>query len=431
MQIFRVSIFSVVILSGLIAAPLSAQPDSLWSNTYHGRNIDEDPHIIQTSDGGYAIAGGTGAWNGGNRCGFLVKTDSMGNELWSREFEDESIFGGVIQSPDGGYILGGKTKASEEHEGGICLLKTDENGEELWWNVYGRASCESVIPTADGGYVLAGTARRPGTRNDDFYLVKTDSIGAQQWSNIYDKEKRQICRTAIQTDDGGYALAGVTSSFSRSGRIPDREDFKRSIWDQDGKWLSLRKKKRRSTNIEDFYLVRTDAKGNLLWSGSYGCEGWDQMCCYSLVQTEDGGFALAGKINPSNYVSHGELYLVRTDSLGNELWSQWYGGKKHEEGSSIILMADGGFVLAGSTSSFNVSKGGKPVREYYLVRTDSDGVEIWFGTYGGAGYSSCNSVIQSSDGGFALIGTTNACSSEHIVDFWLIKTGPETVVINR
>ena len=389
------SIIAIVLINA-VSEPLFAQVDSLWSHAYHGRNFDENPSIIQMIDGGFAISGGTGASNGGNICGFLVKTDKQGNELWSREYAEIDIFKAVIQSPDGGLILGGHCKHTEEQKGGMCLVKTDEKGEKLWMRLFGRASCESVISTADGGYALAGSIREPRTTISHFSLVKTDSDGLEEWSNTYPEAGIGSCLAIIQTEDGGFALAGITTKPSSPG-------------------VSRR---------EDFFLVRTDKQGNFLWSKTYPFEGYYNNRCKSLVQTADGGFALAGECNPNTNVSKGDMFMVKTDSNGNALWSINYGGENHEEGASILLMADGGFMLAGMTSSINVNKKGRPVNEYYMVRTDFEGVELWSRTFGGIGFSHCKSIIHTSDGGFALVGTTTEFGTGGL-DFWLVKTGPE------
>lgn len=381
----------------MLFAQLPDAPDSLWSHTYHGRNLDESPSIIQTHDGGYMIAGATGAWNGGNRCGFLVKTDSKGNGIWTREYEHMLGFYAVIQLSDSSFMLGGSSKSSDAGRG-ACLLKIDAYGEQISLNVYGGA-CADIVRTSDGGFAIAGTKRISGTVNDQFYLQKIDSNGIKQWENLYGESGLERCQALIQTEDGGFALAGDTGSF---------------------------KKQQNTLSQRDFYLVRTDAEGNLLWSHNYGLEGRENDDCRSLIQTPDKGFALVGTTNPSIYVSQGDLYLVKTDSVGNKMWSQLYGGDGHDEGASIILLANGGFVLAGSIGFQGKDVGEKHIIDYYLVRTDPDGTELWSQTFGGRGFNKCESVIQTSDGGFALIGNTSNGTGPN--DFLMIKTGPERIV---
>ncbi len=386
-----------VLMLNMLFAQLPDAPDSLWAHTYHGRNLDESPSIIQTHDGGYMIAGATGASNGGNRCGYLVKTDSEGNEIWAREYEHMNGFCAVIQLSDSSFMLGGNPKSSGVVRG-ACLLKVDYYGEQISLNVYG-GWCTDIVQTSDGGFALAGKKRISGTVNDQFYLQKIDSNGIKQWENLYGENGLEWCNALIQTEDGGFALAGVTHSF---------------------------KMQQNTLSQRDFYLVRTDAEGNLLWSRNYGLEGRENDDCRSLIQTPDKGFALVGTTNPSIYVSQGDLYLVKTDSVGNKMWSQLYGGDGHDEGASIILLADDGFVLAGSIGFQEKNYKEKRIKGFYLVRTDSDGTELWSQTFGGRGFNYCESVIQTVDGGFALIGNTSNGTGPN--DFLLVKTGPERII---
>ena len=388
--ILFIAIFAIALLNQAYA-----QPDSLWSQTYHGRDIDESPTIIQTSDGGYMIAGYTGAWNGGgHRCGFVVRTDSIGDQIWAREYEREFGFCDIFQPSDSSFLLGGSTDRPEVGRG-ACLLHIDSNGVETSMDFIG-GKCSNIIRTSDGGFALASGKRIPGTTNDQIVLRKTDFSGIVQWENAYGEEGRQRCQDIIQTLDGGFALAGVTYSFKGQPNT-----------------LSQRV----------FYLVRTDNDGNLLWSNHYGLEGRENDECYSLVQTPDNGFALLGTSKASIYDNESGMYLVKTDSIGNEQWSRIYGRDRKAEGAAIILMDDNGFVLTGSIGSDIEGSENLYKKAFYLVRTDPDGNEIWSREFGGSGWNKCRSVIQTSDGGFALIGNTSTGIGPN--DFLLIKTGPE------
>jgi len=375
-----------VLMFNMLFAQLYDAPDSLWAHTYHGRGLDESPSIIQTHDGGYMIAGATENQSGRERNGFLVKTDSEGNEIWEREYEHVNGFCAVIQLSDSSFMLGGNSKSSDSGRG-ACLLKINTLGEQISLNVYG-GWCADIVQASDCGFALAGKKRISGTVNDEFYLQKIDSNGIKQWEKIYAGIGDESCEAIIQTEDDGFALAGVTH-----------------------------------TNHDDFFLVKTDEGGNLLWSSNYGLDGNENDKCLSLVQTSDKGFALLGTTNPSKYVSQGDLYFVKTDSVGNEMWSRFYGQDEHDEGKSITLLADGGFILAGSMGF--QGKDYKKNRKigFYLVRTDPVGNELWSRVFGGRGFNYCESVIQTLDGGFALIGNTSSRTGPN--GFLLVKTGPE------
>ena len=163
----------------------------------------------------------------------------------------------------------------------------------------------------------------------------------------------------------------------------------------------------------DVWLVKTDLLGNIEWSRTYGGSHSDEA--YSLIQMPDGGYAMAGStisFGAGNY----DFYLVKTDAYGNLEWNQTYGGAEFEAVHSLVETFDGGYAMAGRTKSF-----GSGGNDFYLVKTDSNGNMLWDRTYGGEQYDSANSIIVTSDGGYAIAGGTSSFGSGD-TDFWLIKT---------
>jgi len=216
----------------------------------------------------------------------------------------------------------------------------------------------------------------------------TDENGDSLWSRTYDGGNHDECYSLIQTADGGFALTGSTYSFG-AGNL-------------------------------DSWLVRTDENGDSLWSRTYGLGGIEE--CYSLVQTADGGFALAG-YTTSFGTRLGDFWLVRTDENGDSLWSCTYGGQGADGCYSLVQTADGGFALAGYSTSF----GAGDYYYFWLVRTDEYGDSLWYCLYGGGGGDVCNSLVQTADGGLALAGYTYSFGAGSS-DFWLVKLGPENSV---
>jgi len=375
-----------------VTAPLHAQPDSLWSRTYGGENSEECHSLIQTADGGYALAGTTESLGAGWTDFCLVRTDENGDSLWSRTYGGEGMDEcySLVQTADGGYALAGSTTSFGAGYWNFRLVRTDENGDSLWSRTYGGIVGDrlSLVQTWDGGYALAGWTYY-GAGGYGFWLVRTDENGDSLWSGTYGGHEDGECLSLVQTADGGYALAGWTYSFGAVGR-----------------W--------------DFWLVRTDDNGDSLWSRTYGGEGMD--ICYSLVQTADGGFALAG-YTYSFGAGESDFWLVRTDENGDSLWSRTYGGGSYEHCSSLVQTADGGYALAGYTCSFGAGDG-----DFWLVRTDENGDSLWSRTYDGEGGDECYSLVQTADGGFALAGSTWSSDAGYF-DFWLVKLGPDPVSV--
>jgi len=245
-----------------------------------------------------------------------------------------------------------------------------------WNRTYGGVggeSSDSMVQTNDGGYVLAGTIW-PRIDESDFFLVKTNSDGIIQWNKTYGGPKWDKAHSVVQTSDGGYAVAGETWSFGA------------------GDW--------------DFLLVKTNSDGIMQWSRTYGGEDNDQA--YSVAQTLDGGYAIAGQTHPFGKGS-GVFWLVKTDATGEMLWNKTYGGTEWDCAYSVIQTMDRGYALVGSNHSL-----------VWLVKTEIDGTMIWNKTYGGKSSNSAQTVVQTDDEGYALAGSTNLFGIS--TDFWLIKT---------
>jgi hypothetical protein len=191
---------------------------ALWNKTYGGTGDDEAYSLVQTGDGGYALAGYTGSYGSGMDDFWLVKMDSSGNLVWSRTYggtqDDEAS--SVIQTSDGGYTLAGYTNSSGAGGYDFWLVKTSADGTTQWNYTYGDAGDEfasAVVQTSDGGYALTGPTDSYGAGDFDFWLVKTDASGNMQWDKTYGGSGDDESFAVILTNDGGYALAGIMSSY--------------------------------------------------------------------------------------------------------------------------------------------------------------------------------------------------------------------------
>ncbi|MFX0184014.1 MAG: hypothetical protein ACFE95_13105 [Candidatus Hodarchaeota archaeon] len=147
----------------------------------------------------------------------------------------------------------------------------------------------------------------------------TRNITQKSWSQTYGGDSSETCYSLVQTLDGGFALAGSTDSYSAGG--------------------------------DDMWLVKTDDKGGMQWNQSYGGPGWE--CAFSVIQTGDEGFALAG-VTESYATGEADMWLVKTEKDGTAQWNQSYGGVNIAWAEALLQTPDGGFVIAGSTRSFGV-----------------------------------------------------------------------------
>ena len=359
------------------AVPLLAttEGDIQWERTYGGAGADAAYVVIQTADGGFALAGRAASFGAGEDDFWLVKTDRNGIQQWTRTYggAGSDWAYAVTQTTDGGFALAGGTVSFGAGGADGWLVKTDARGTLQWNQTYGGSKLDeayAIIETSDGGFVLAGRTQSYGADTTDVWLVKTDTHGNMEWQQTYGGSDDERAFSVIQMTDGGFTLAGYTFSYG-AGKC-------------------------------DAWLVKTDATGNMEWQQTYGGAGGEIV--YAGIQTTDGGFALAGP----NYATGGDAWLVKTDAHGNMEWQQTYGGSHSDYVYAVIETADGGFALAGCTEAYGA------VGTYgWLVKMDVNGTMEWTKTYGGEFYD----VIQTADGGFALAGAASE-------DGWLVKTIP-------
>jgi len=232
--------------------------------------------------------------------------------------------------------------------------------------------------------VITGYSTSFGEGDDNFYVVKTDEQGDTLWTRTYGGSGNEDAYSIQQTTDGGYVIAGCTDSYGEGDN--------------------------------DFYVVKTDAQGDTLWTRTYG--GIYSDVAYCIRQTTDGGYAVAGSAYSSGDTGS-DAYVVKTDAQGDTLWTRTYGGSDYDRATCIQQTTDGGYAVAGSTFSFGA--GGS---DSYVVKTDAQGDTLWTRTYGGIDYDRAYCIQQTTDGGYVLAGSTvSSGAGDH--DYYVVKTGPD------
>lgn len=204
------------------------------------------------------------------------------------------------------------------------------------------------------------------------------------WTGLYGGSETEKAYCVQQTDDGSYIIAGNTNSFG--------------------------------TGNQDYYLIKMNTYGDTLWTRTYG--GTDDLWGRSVQQTEDGGYIIGGYVG-NGWDDNYDFYLVKTDSNGDELWTQTYGGSDIDQAYCVQQTSDGGYIIGGKTG-FNDFPNGY-LYDVYLVKTDADGDTVWTRTFGESDVCECiESVCQTDDGGFAATGVCNYVNYE-TADVLLIK----------
>ena len=307
---------------------LNSNGDTLWAHTYGtgGGSYESANSVYQTSDGGFIFAGSI--YPGSPNNAYLVKTDANGVAEWTQTiggFDTDNAHS-VLQTNDGGYIICGDTRSFHNGFGSsVWLIRTNSIGDTLWTKVYGGSSYQggkSIKQTDDGGFIVTGSYNNGGPTSTEVWLLKTDAIGDTLWTKTFGGDGTQEGYDVLQTDDGGYLIAGSQS------------------------WAEM-------------WLIRTNSAGDTLWTKTYPGSLAPGNC---LSHASDGGFIITG----SDF--NGDLLVIRTDENGDLLWSSTYDGGISDAGSAVIQVAGGGYLVCGSTDSTGTGN-----TDIWLIRLDSDG----------------------------------------------------------
>lgn len=367
-------------------------PLSIPGKTYGSTGNDYAWAIQQTADGGYIFAGSTNSSGAGGYDGWVVKTDASGTVTGEKTFgtSGNDFTFSVQQTLDGGYIVAGVDMTSDvlspggtfvpvDFEGELTLRKLDADLNLTWETkmaagvVYPFSMGYAAQQAADGGYVVAGAAGY-NLGGGQMLLLKTDATGGVLWNVLLDGELGTGVR---QTADGGYVVstvgAGANSLIKTDlgGAVAWSRALGGSgqaVWNSSDGGFAVAGES--GANPEDVLVTKTDAGGTVLWEGAFGSAGGDVG--YSIQQVADNGYIVAGAGSGGGSDHLFDVYLLKMNASGNLLWARYFGGTGDDVGRSVRQTSDGGYILAGSSTS----KGAGGV-DAYLVKTDATGVPEW------------------------------------------------------
>ncbi|MCD4725294.1 MAG: T9SS type A sorting domain-containing protein [Bacteroidales bacterium] len=288
----------------------------------------------------------------------------------------------VQQTTDGGYIMVGDTESAGAGSFDVGVIKTDENGVTEWSKTYGGLNedrGQSIQLTTDGGYIIAGTTSSYGVGWYDIWLIKIDSEGTELWSKTFGGTSWDWGYYVEQTTDGGYIITGC------------KDPGVYSIW--------------------DVFLIKTDSQGNTMWSKTFGGESYDVGHC--VKQTSDGGYIITG-YTYSYGAGSSDMWLIKTDENGILEWDNTFGDTEPEHGYSVV-QSDNEYIVTGYTKSY-----GEGDYDVWLIKTDNLGNEIWNQTYGGAEDDRSFAIQTTSDNNFVVAGYTESFGAGNY-DMWLLK----------
>lgn len=350
----------------IISICVSSLNATITFEKWYGSGSGYGYSVQQTMDGGYIISGHKGDHL------LIMKTDSKGDTIWRKVYGNtgEDVGYSVIQTVDSGYVITGWiTPPSDERD--IILLKTNNYGDSLWAQIYGGTYSEygrSVINVNDSSFMIIGCTWSFGSGQYDVYMIRTNSMGDTLWTRVKGGGGWDTGWSIQRTIDGGYILTGETNSYGPG-----------------------------SYNV---YLVKTDSLGSTLWQKALGGNGVDYG--RSVKQTPDGGYIVAG-YTYSFGAGKDDMYLIKTDSYGDTIWTRTYGGYDEDYAYSVEVCNNNGCIVVGHTKSFGI--GGFDV---YLVRIDSLGNMMWQKTFGSNVDEYAYDIKRTSDGGYVIVGWREA-----------------------
>jgi hypothetical protein len=259
--------------------------------------------------------------------------------------------------------------------------------DTLWTRTYGGSGLEiarSVQQTEDGGFIIAGWTTSYGAGGEDCYIVRTDAAGDTLWTGVYGSIYNDRLYHIEITSDGGYIAVGYREAYHSPGQ----------------------------TN-QDICMIKTDADGDTLWTRTYGGEGDEEGRC--ILQTGDGGYILCGQTG-SFGAGEGDVWVLKTDTHGDTLWTRTYGGNKPELAFTIIENSDSGYAIAGFTYGDYPEN-----RDGYVIVIDEDGDTLWTRAFGSECWDEIYTIIQTDDGGYLCSGGRQLTSRDSCLQATIMK----------
>ncbi|MCF8239881.1 MAG: T9SS type A sorting domain-containing protein [Melioribacteraceae bacterium] len=391
-----------MILFILIAAPFIKsilKPEIEFEKNYHKEGWETFYAAIQTYDSNFVCIGECAPFAEPefDENVWIVKVDGNGEIIWERSFGSSSTSesgSDIIETPNHDLIIVGRNKNRRiDGNNNIFIRRLDSDGELRWQKIYDSGGpfdiALSVTHTFDNNYVVAAKGFN-GDINANIWLLNIDpENGEIIWEKNHDlgfENNEERPSKIIQTRDSCFVIVGTTF-------FPVTDP---------------------NSTGEDLFLMKTDIEGNIIWVKTYGNDGYDEG--RDILQTDDGGFAIVGQFRKSNDVM--SLWLLRTDNNGDTLWTKTYCGDTGEIGTSIVQTDDNGFLMCGTTDSY-----GNGFWDLWLVRTDSLGDTLWTMPFGWKSGDRGNFLINTFDGGYIAGGMKSDSITSR--DGYLIRLGPD------
>jgi hypothetical protein len=370
----------------------------IWNNTIGGSFDDNAKSLVKCTTGGYLFSGWTNSSGLGDYDIWLMRTDNSGQHIWNVTIgtveEDKGYQ--VINCQTGGFaLISTYTNTSAAITNTDVLISRVANNGSILWNKYYSGPKQddithfvgdlgrSLLECPNGDFVFAGVTSPVAGVGADVWISRIQQDGTTIWERTFDHWTTDRCYTPhsiVRCSDGGFALACYTYD---------------------------------ATESNDVWLIRTNSLGYAIWNETFGdATGYQRP--EGLVECADGGFAIIANTQ-SFGAGQADAWVIRTDSLGKQLWNETYGGTEQDSGSQILKMANGDFTFCGGTHSFDQGQG-----DGWLVRIDSLGAIIWNHTFGDEFGKSATSFVFEGNDTYTIAGGTRPVG-ENFGKVWLVK----------
>ncbi len=418
-----------------VELPINAPP-VLFVKTFGGSNNESAKSIVKTLDGGYAVFGYTQSIDGDIPTTkstvqydlWLLKFDAQDSLQWQKTFGGSKDDKGykIITTSDGGYVIIGSSKSNDFDQSvnngfeDVWVLKLNAAGISEWKTTTGFLGTDvgySIIQTTDGGYFLGSiidvtasgglgnnkTTKKQRHAGGDYWGIKLSSTGAIEWRKYFGGKNTDTCYDVVETSDG-YIMIGSSDSVDVD------------INNNKGGY--------------DFWVVKIDKSGNLLWEKSLGGSEIDEA--YQIVKTDDGNFLLVGETRSSNsditsQYGGADVWVVKINNSGNIIWQKNYGGTSFDVARAVVVSNDGNYLIAGSTRSLDIDVSeNNGVNDVWVLKIDTKGSILWQKSIGGSDVDFAHDIEELEDGSIVIVGESNSNDKQVITnkgftDLLLIK----------
>lgn len=402
----------------------SFQGEIEFIKTFGGTKNETANDVIATVDGGYIVLGYTQSNDGDitdkvneSYSYWLLKFDENNQLQWSKTYGGTNDERGqsIIQTNDGGYLISGFSKSSDEDvttnfgSNDYWIVKLDPNGNISWEKSFGFSGTDqafSAIQTLDGGYLITGTLdvtasnQQGNDRNSlsnrhaggDYWAIKLDQNGTKEWRRFFGGSNTDTANDVIQTDDGGFLMIGLSDSFD----------------------IDISNNK----GTYDFWIVKINSTGDLVWEKSYGGEESDQA--YGISETSDGNFIITGDTRSnniditSNYGSS-DVWTIKINPLGDIIWQKTFGGSSFDTSKAIVPSRDGGFYITGNSRSINNDlTSNKGNNDVWVLKISESGNLEWQKSIGGAEIDLAFGIAELNNNSIVIVGESWSSNNDII-----------------